>query len=69
MSKRTGAPEQRTRRSALRPRRQNSSRQNRAGWTRLPPGWSPKGAVPAVTTWSLADTDLMPLYQAFRSPR
>src|SRR5215831_13431922 len=49
-SKWTGEPGQRTFFSAVRPLRQKTSRQNIAGGTRSPPGGSPNGEVPAVTT-------------------
>src|SRR3954451_209834 len=68
-SKRTGESEHLKGLRALRPRRQNSSRQKSAGGMRLPPGASPNGEVPAVTTTFELDTDLRPRYQPLSSAR
>src|SRR5689334_7424614 len=60
-SKCTALPGQRTFLSAVRPLRQKTSRQNIAGGTRWPPGGSPNGEVPAVTTTLSEEAALMPL--------
>src|SRR5689334_14718918 len=60
-SKWTGEPGQWTFFSAVRPPRQKTSRQNMAGGTRRPPGGSPNGEVPAVTTTLVLFTAFTPL--------
>src|SRR5919201_3533753 len=64
-SKCAGELLQRTFLSALRPDRQNRSRHQSAGATRWPPGGSPNGEVPAVTTTLVEAAALRPVYAAF----
>src|SRR3954452_20161733 len=59
-SKWTGEPEHLIFFSAVRPLRQNTSRQNSTGAIRWPPGGSPNGEVPAVITMLLGEEAFTP---------